>query len=494
MENLLHLQNGSDIRGVAVKTEKSDITLTPQAVCKIGAALGIYLKKKLEKENIKVAVGNDSRISALDMFKYICVGLNSQGCEVTYTALSSTPAMFMSTVMPKFLFDAGVMITASHLPFERNGFKFFTKGGGFEKSDIKEILTLAAELDCDICKEPIYGRTDIMDDYAHTLVQTIIDRADCGDKPLSGLHIIVDAGNGAGGFFETKVLQALGADTKGSVFTEPNGTFPNHAPNPEDKRAMDIFSKIVVEQRADLGIIFDTDVDRSAVVLSNGLEINRNRLIALMTTIVLQSHEKPVIVTDSVTSTGLAEFIAGKGGIHKRFKRGYRNVINEAVKLCSEGYDACLAIETSGHGAMRENYFLDDGAFMAALITAQLAKENSVGRKLDDLIADLKEPAESIELRYNINCDDFKAYGENVLNELEKRVLQTKGFSIAPDNFEGIRVNADETMGDGWFLLRMSLHDPVLPLNIESNSSGGADIMKAWLFAFLGDFDKLSLI
>ena len=488
--DLLHLQNGSDIRGIAIGTADTPATLTPEVVAAIGAAFTDYVKAKLNKETITVAIGHDSRLSANAMFRYFCTGANSRGALVTYTGLSSTPAMFMATIMAGYEYDAGVMITASHLPKDKNGFKFFTASGGFEKGDIKAILTAAGSIKCDLVP-PVYDERDIMDDYARTLRDTIIKKSGLGDKPLAGRHVIIDAGNGAGGFFETKVLQPLGADTRGSVFTEPNGNFPNHAPNPEDKTAMDIFSKAVTDSCAELGIIFDTDVDRSAVVLSDGSEINRNRLIALMTAIVCHEHREPVIVTDSVTSTGLADFIKAKGGIHRRFKRGYRNVINEAVRLCGEGQDACLAIETSGHGAMRENYFLDDGAYMAALIVAEFAKTAHEGKKIDDLIKDLKEPAESTEIRYKINAEDFAGYGKEVLSALKDEIEKTDGLYIAPDNFEGVRVNADKVHGDGWFLLRMSLHDPVMPLNAESNSKGGVAVMMKWIEAFVGRFEKL---
>ena len=88
---------------------------------------------------------------------------------------------------------------------------------------------------------------------------------------------------------------------------------------------------------------------------------------------------------------------------------------------------------------------------------------------------------------------DFAAYGEKVLLALKERVLNEEGLSLAPDNFEGVRVNADKTHGDGWFLLRLSLHDPVLSLNIESNSKGGVCTMQAWITEFLSEFKGLSL-
>ncbi len=160
------------------------------------------------------------------------------------------------------------------------------------------------------------------------------------------------------------MLAPLGADITGSRYLEPDGRFPNHVPTPEDSAAMAAITEATVTNGCDLGIIFDTDVDRCAVVDKDGREINRNRLIALMSAIVLEETPGSTIVTDSVTSDELKDFITGLGGVHRRFKRGYRNVINEAVRLNGEGIPCLLAIETSGPGALRENYFLDDGAYM----------------------------------------------------------------------------------------------------------------------------------
>ena len=123
------------------------------------------------------------------------------------------------------------------------------------------------------------------------------------------MQIIVDAGNGSGGFFAKEVLEVLGADTTGSAFLNPDGNFPNHIPNPEDQTAINFLKKAVTENNADIGIIFDTDVDRAACVDKAGNEINRNRLIALTSAIVLDEFPGSTIVTDSVTSDELHEFI-----------------------------------------------------------------------------------------------------------------------------------------------------------------------------------------
>ena len=133
-----------------------------------------------------------------------------------------------------------------------------------------------------------------------------------------------------------KVLEPLGADTSGSQFLEPDGSFPNHIPNPENEEAMHASTRAVLNSKADIGLIFDTDVDRAGAVDSTGREINRNRLIALISAILLEETPGATIVTDSITSSGLKLFIQNKlGGKHHRFKRGYKNVINEAIRLNS---------------------------------------------------------------------------------------------------------------------------------------------------------------
>ena len=485
------LQNGSDIRGVALEgIEGQHINLT-ENVCKdIGRGFAVWLQKKAGKNDLRVAVGRDSRLSGEALCGWICEAMVAQGIQVTNFGLASTPAMFMSTVTEGYAFDGSVMITASHLPFNRNGFKFFTAGGGLEKGDIKEILEYAAADNATGLPAGSLVDGAFMDAYAKILADKI--RAATGeDKPLEGFKIVVDAGNGAGGFYVDKVLKPLGADTNGSRFLDPDGSFPNHIPNPEDKEAMESIMEAVAEVKADLGIIFDTDVDRAGAVLSDGSELNRNRIIAMLSAILLREYPGTTIVTDSITSTGLAKFIEEKGGIHHRFKRGYRNVINESIRLNNAGQDSQLAIETSGHGAFKENYFLDDGAYIVTKLLIELARGKKEGYTLESMIASLEEPAESVEFRMNIALDDFKPYGQQVIDELTAYAANKEGWSLAPSNYEGVRVNLDEAHGNGWFLLRLSLHDPLLPLNIESNSVGGAKIIAKELAGFIAGYDKL---
>ena len=485
------LQNGSDIRGVALEgIEGQHVNLTEEVCKNIGRGFAVWLKEKLGKTEIKVAVGRDSRLSGETLSNYITSAMVEEGIFVTDFGMASTPAMFMATVTEGFKFDGTVMITASHLPFNRNGFKFFTENGGLEKEDIKRILAIAEGNESTGFSKGSIVSGEFMDVYSKILADKI--RNETGsDTPLKGFKIVVDAGNGAGGFYVEKVLEPLGADTTGSLYLDPDGSFPNHIPNPENKEAMESITNAVKKNNADLGIIFDTDVDRAGAVLSDGSELNRNRIIAMLSAILLREHPGTTIVTDSITSTGLAEFIKAKGGIHHRFKRGYRNVINESIRLNNLGQDSQLAIETSGHGALKENYFLDDGAYLVTKLLIELARGKKEGYTLESLISELKEPKESVEFRMNILLEDFKSYGQKVIDDLVEYAKTQDGWSLADNNYEGVRVNLDKDHGNGWFLLRLSLHDPLLPLNIESDELGGAKIIAKDLAKFIKNYDKL---
>jgi phosphomannomutase len=489
-QDLLRLQSGSDVRGIASEgITGQDITLTDEAVTLICKAFVTWLAKKINKQDLRIAVGNDSRISAERIFTCVQNAFTACGADVIYTGLCSTPSLFMLLQKPAWGCDASVMITASHLPFNRNGLKFFLPSGGLESSDIAEVLALAAEESfIKASKKGTLTQKSFMDEYSADLVLKV--RNTCGSiTPLAGKKIVVDAGNGAGGFFVEKVLKPLGADTQGSRYLEPNGMFPNHIPNPEDRAAITALKEAVLTSHADLGVIFDTDVDRAGAVDSDGKEINRNKLIALISAILLK-EKCGTIVTDSVTSDGLHQFIESLGGKHVRFKRGYKNVINKCIELNNSGEYSPLAIETSGHAALAENYFLDDGAYLITRILCYLGCGGNIG----SLLSGLEEPKEEIEIRLNfVDKDDFKAKGQGVIEALCRKAQNSKTFSLAPQNYEGARLCFAEKNGDGWALIRMSVHDPLMPINIESNQIGGTKKIALQLKELLKEYAFLDL-
>ena len=493
MESLLKLQNGSDIRGVALDgVEGEKVNLTQDSCYKIGAAFVRWLSGKtgIAPEKLRIGIGMDSRLSGPDLEKAVVGGMLSEKACVVRTGLSTTPAMFMSTVFEETKYNGSIMITASHLPFNRNGLKFFDVNGGLEHDDITDILEIAETIQSGSF-ETTDNTFDLLSLYSNHLKNSVCAQlgTTADKKPLSGLKIVVDAGNGCGGFF-ARILSELGADTNGSSFLDPDGHFPNHIPNPENKEAMAAIKNSTISNKADLGLIFDTDVDRMSCVLDNGSEVNRDAIIALVAAILAPSYPGSTIITDSVTSDRLTYFLQDVLKLkHLRYMRAYKNVINKCIELNSKGVTSPLAMETSGHGALKENYYLDDGAFLAVKIVAALAKAKSEGKKLGDLISALPALVEEGEYRFKIDCDDFKKYGKKVLETFKARAIE-KGY-ILPESFEGVRLSFKGEV-KGWILLRMSLHDPVMPLNIESEIPGGVEKLKEIARELISGFDKLT--
>jgi len=543
------LQNGSDIRGVALATPNGpEVNLTPETAERLARGFADFLVEKtgLGLDDLTIAVGRDPRITGEALEDAICRGLAAYGCKVYSAGLASTPAMFMATVFPEFDCDGSIMITASHMPMERNGMKFFSKEGGLEKQDISKIIEFAEGASAGASAGGAAGddgasgsggaagasggasvgnaasddgasgaggaagasggasaggadptHINLIDRYCSHLKSIICEAlADTASQPLAGLRITVDAGNGGGGFFAEKVLKPLGADVSTSQFLEPDGTFPNHIPNPENRAAMEAIRTRVLETRTDLGLIFDTDVDRASAVDEQGKEIAHNGIVAMAAALIAEEHPGTTVVTDSVTSNELSKFLTEELGLkHLRYKRGYRNVIGKAIALNKEGIDSQLAIETSGHGAYKQNYFLDDGAYLATLIVIKAARLQREGKKISSVIANLKEPVEAREVRLPIAGDDFVETGDKIIADLTKAATDGRlsEVCLAEPNYEGVRIDFNSPEIQGWMLLRKSLHDPIMPLNYEANAVGGCKKIAADIKPILAMYPQLDI-
>mmetsp|Transcript_63369 Transcript_63369/g.76177 ORF Transcript_63369/g.76177 Transcript_63369/m.76177 type:complete len:475 (+) Transcript_63369:1131-2555(+) len=440
------------------------------------------------------------------------------------------------------------MITASHLPCDKNGLKFFTKArGGYTKSDVQDLIEIA-KLDVMKKTQQYHGKggkssptekVNFMPLYAKTLRDAIIrevhntsstatatiDQLLQQPKPLSGIRIVLNAGGGSGAFFDG-VLRGLGADTSSSIGVVPNSEFPLGVPNPENPDMVSRTIDACAESNADLGIMLDTDADRSGFVLPRSITVtvnddskaakkacsgyevlNRNRLIALLGVAFAQKSPGCTIVTDSGTSEGLAHFLTQNLRLrHCRYLKGYANVIGKAKRLCAGTLrhsglgttgtiNAEMAIETSGHCAMKENDFVDDGTYTAVKLIGMLAKHqeqqhqpgsssNSIASfsytSLLELIVDLNEMETECELRMKIKNESLETtntVSEHMVNIIKtlliakhKKEKQSLGWKLDEDNLEGIRIRTTNIHG-GFFMLRKSLHDPVISLQVEGASS-----------------------
>ena len=398
------------------------------------------------------------------------------------------------------------MITASHLPSDRNGFKFFAAfaPSGFTRAQVLGIGEIAETyaLEC-LAMTKLHGfssskvisalHVDWMPLYADTLKNAVLIKTkgvvQDDARPLAGLKLILNPGNGAGGFFQT-VLEDLGADVSASIHLEPDGSFPNGIPNPEDVKMLELTLSICEREQADLGIMLDTDADRCGFVtprtindetgVRNDYEaLNRNRLIALLGFIFAQEKPGCAVVTDSVTSEGLGDFLKNKLGLqHIRYIKGYANVIGKARELTDSGeVDAELAIETSGHCAMRENGYLDDGTYTAVKIVSALAQQRAVdlsngqSSTLLDVISDMSELDEVCELRMSTNdasLDTMQKIFALCTAEIEQVSLINNRWKVDKENLEGVRLRVGSE--GQFFMLRKSLHDPIVSLQIEAQS------------------------
>lgn len=339
-----------------------------------------------EAETMTICVGRDPRVHGEALADALCRGLESaKGVKVIYTGLASTPSMFQFCRAGKC--DGSVMVTASHLPEDRNGFKFCKPSGGLTKKDINILAESAASNArewYDIGITPPTSGTgavfcsswvNFMPHYASTLRDAIIREAssssatttDPFSKTLSGLRIVLNAGNGSGYFFN-EILKDLGADVSHSMNLTPDGTFPadSGVPNPEYKAMIDAATNVCREVNADIGIMLDTDADRCGFIIPRDGDdegttmfeaLNRNRLIALLSVIFQSSSPGCSVVTDSVTSEGLTKFLEEDLGlVHVRYLKGYANVIEKVKEITDSGKAVTeMAIETSGHCAMKEN-------------------------------------------------------------------------------------------------------------------------------------------
>ncbi|MBR2622689.1 MAG: phosphomannomutase/phosphoglucomutase [Clostridia bacterium] len=494
----LELRHGANVRGIATAlTEDQSIDLTEEVASNIAKAFCVWLVSRTGKIKVSVAIGYDARLSSPILCEAAASAILSIGHDVIVTDLSTAPSMSVllqdDAWKTQYPCDGAIMITGGNLPAEYNGFKFFFGDGSLTAEAVESMLAFADTYH--YTEPPTSGQrieTSYMDAYAERFV-AMIRNATQEELPLLNKKIVVDAGNGVGGFFVDKVLIPLGADTVGSQYLEPDGTFPHYVPDPENGELILSLSKAVLDAQADLGILFSADGERIGLVDQDGSVINRNRFVALMSAIVLA--EKPgTIVTDSITSDGVTKFINSRGGKHHRFMRGYQKVIDEARRLNGWGEYAPLAIETSGLAAMLENDFHNDSTYLLArlLIAYVAAAKNK--QTLSDLIADLEQPAQTLEARILIPDETSAALNAiRAICEYEAYALRTPYTTPAENNHEGCRVNYDEKHGNGWAMLRTSSHKDGVLVLIESASEHGAIKMAKDLYYFLRTFPYLDV-
>ncbi len=474
------LLSGTDIRG-------EETELTDGFATGFGYAFALWLAGRLgtTPDKLAVAVGHDSRASGPRLERALIAGLTAVDADVLQCGLTTAPALYMTLSGEGRKADGAVMITAGDAPAGVNGFEMAARDGSPDAGDVREIAARAADAQVPV---RLVEKIDSVASYRARLAAMARERLeDDAPKPLLGLHVVVDASGGAGGFY-ADFLEELGAETTGSSNLAPDGAFPAHAPSTNDPAALAALSDAVRENEADLGVLLNADCDRTAIVDGAGRAITGNRLIALISAILLNKTSGATIVTDSVTSSGLSRFISEWGGVHYRFKRGCKNVIDEAIRLNDEGIDCPLAIETSGHAAFRENEFLDDGMHLATRIVCEAYDKKRFGETISDYLDCLHESVEAKEIRFRMDDGDWTEESNDIIEMILSHTLENPLWRLATDSREGVRIlfNLDGGVENAWFQLRMSVNDPeVMVLNAESDVRGGVGRILGELYALL---------
>ena len=292
-EKYLKLQKGESITGVSLTGVPGEaLSLREDEAREIAVGFVVWLSDRLGKspENMTLAIGRDPRASGPRLLDGLMDGFGAYGCKVYDFGYAVTPAMFMATIFEEFACDGTVMITADYQPYNRNGFKLFTRDGRLSEEDVTAVLEYAADRETQLAKigaPPKEGqqvhrlgklvfeaeKSDIMTSYGAYLRQQITDAVGAEGRPLEGMKISVDASNGSGGFYATQVLKPLGADISASQYLEPDSMFENHAPDTEDRDAINAISLQTIGSGSDLGLLFNADADRFTAVDSRGREI-----------------------------------------------------------------------------------------------------------------------------------------------------------------------------------------------------------------------------
>ena len=417
-----------DIRGI-VGTD-----LTPASVTSIGKAIGTYIRRGNGKNMI---LGRDVRSSSVEFCNILSKALNSTGCNVIDIGMVPTPVLYFA--LHHFNADGGVMITGSHNPPEFNGFKISQGFHSLYGDKVQELKRLIEVNDFEVGTGTT-KQQPVLAEYMEKICSIL-------EIPRK-IKVVVDGGNGCFGIVGPDLLKKLG-QTPIELFSEPDGTFPNHHPDPTvSEHLTDLIEKVRLEN-AELGIGFDGDADRIGVVDEKGNILWGDQLLTIFARDILSQNPGATIVGEVKCSQNLYKDIKKHGGVPVMAAAGHSLIKN---KMRETG--ALLAGEMSGHICFSDNYYGFDDAIFAACRVLQIVAQSN--KKVSEMLADLPETAYTPEIR--IDCPDDQKF--KIVRELTE-IFREKYDVI---DIDGVRVNFD----DGWALIRASNTQPVLVFRLEA--------------------------
>ncbi len=428
-----------DVRGLVGKDLNHDF------VYDLGKAIGTYGKER----NVRtMTVGRDCRLSSEEYHAAVIEGLRATGIDIVDINLCATPMLYYSIRHLKT--DGGVMVTGSHNPPEFNGFKICIGPDTIYGESIQEIRTIIENGRYASGAGMVESR-DIAPSYQEYLFNNITMH--------KGLKVVVDGGNGMGGFFAVPLLEQFGCSVI-PLYCEMDGRFPNHFPDPTVEENLTDSIRLVKEEKADLGIAYDGDADRIGIITDKGEIVRGDDLLLLFSRSILEENPGAAIIGEVKCSQTLYDDIAQRGGRGIMWKAGH-----SLIKGKMKEEHALLAGEMSGHIFFADRYFGYDDAIYASVRLLEIL--SLTGQRLSELLSDIPPTFNTPEIR--VECSDDMKF--QVVEKAKDR------FAVDYDviDIDGVRVQFD----DGWGLVRASNTQPVLVLRFESKTQEGLDAIKS---------------
>ena len=432
-----------DIRGVVGDT------LSEKDAYAIGRSFATLIARAGGR---RVAVGYDGRLSSPMLAEALIDGINAAGIDALNVGLGPTPMLYYAASTEDV--DGGIQITGSHNPPDYNGFKMVFQGRPFFGADIQRIGEMAAAGDwesVDIGGEGTAESIDIVDAYVDRLVEGFAGGA---------FRIGWDAGNGAAG----TVIEKLTARLPGEhhlLFTDIDGHFPNHHPDPTEEKNLADLKTLVAEKSLDFGVAFDGDGDRIGAIDGQGRVIWGDQLLQIYAAAVLRERPGATVIADVKASQALFDRVAALGGKPLMWKTGH-----SLIKAKMKETGSPLAGEMSGHIFFADRYYGYDDAPYAAIRLIEAAA--SLGKSVTELRSAMPAMVNTPELRFQV--DEVRKFA--IVDEVLDR-LAASGAQV--DRTDGARVLTD----DGWWLLRASNTQDVLVARAESETDDGLERLMA---------------
>ncbi|MCW4462170.1 phosphomannomutase/phosphoglucomutase [Sphingomonas sp. BT-65] len=434
-----------DIRGIVGKT------LGPADARAIGRSFATLLRRA---GGHRVAVGRDGRISSPELEAALVEGLTASGCDVVRTGMGPTPMLYYAEAILEV--DGGIQITGSHNPGDYNGFKMVFQHRPFFGQDIQEIGQLAAAGDWEDGAGSV-SDADVLDDYVGRLFAGYAG---------GSFRIGWDAGNGAAGPVIEKLVELLPGEHH-TLFTDVDGNFPNHHPDPTEEKNLADLRRLVAEKNLDFGLAFDGDGDRIGAIDGEGRVIWGDQLLSILAEPVLRKEPGATIIADVKASQMLFDRVAELGGQPLMWKTGH-----SLVKTKMKETHAPLAGEMSGHIFFAQDYYGFDDAQYAAVQLINAV--HLIGKSLTEIRGSMPAFVNTPEMRFQI--DESRKFA--VIDEVLAR-LKAAGADV--NDTDGARVNTP----DGWWLLRASNTQDVLVARAEAKSQEALDRLLAQIDAQL---------